>query len=58
MTRHPKRPGDLNQSAKRMVDIAAGEGEDCEPTPEEQGKDSTVVSLGGRGGLRAGGGSV
>ena len=35
-----KRPRDLNQWAKRMVDIAAGEASDHEPTPEEQGKDT------------------
>jgi hypothetical protein len=34
----PKRPRDLNQWAKRMVDIATGEVDDREPTPEEQGK--------------------
>ena len=39
MTRHPKRPRDLNQRAKRMVDIATGEVNDREPTSEEQGKD-------------------
>jgi|SRR5580693_1924786 hypothetical protein len=39
MTRAPKRPRDLNQWAKRMVDIATGEATDREPTPEEQGKD-------------------
>jgi hypothetical protein len=39
MTKAPKRPRDLNQWAKRMVDIATGEVEDRELTPEEQGKD-------------------
>lgn len=39
MPRTPKRPRDLNQWAKRMVDIATGEANDREPTPEEQGKD-------------------
>jgi hypothetical protein len=52
--KHPKRPRDLNQWAKRMVDIATGQVEDCEPTPEEQGKDPAAVSLGRRGGLKGG----
>jgi hypothetical protein len=50
MTRVPKRPRDLNQWAKRMVDIAAGEASDREPTPEEQGKDPAAVALGKKGG--------
>ena len=54
MPKIPKRPRDLNQWAKRMVDIATGEAEDLEPTPEEQGKDSAAVSLGRRGGLKGG----
>jgi hypothetical protein len=54
MTRPPKRPRDLNQWAKRMVDIATGETVDREPTPEEQGKDPAAVSLGRRGGLKGG----
>ena len=29
--KHPKRPRDLNQWAKRMVDIATGEAEDDRP---------------------------
>jgi hypothetical protein len=52
--KHPKRPRDLNQWAKRMVDLATGEIEDREPTPEEQGKDPAAVSLGRRGGLKGG----
>jgi hypothetical protein len=54
MTKPPKRPRDLNQWAKRMVDIATGEVDDHVPTPEEQGKDAAAVSLGRRGGLRGG----
>jgi hypothetical protein len=50
----PKRPRDLNQWAKRMVDIATGEVDDREPIPEEQGKDPSAVILGRRGGLRGG----
>ena len=54
MNKPPKRPRDLNQWAKRMVDIATGEVTDREPTPEEQGKDTAAVSLGRRGGLKGG----
>ncbi len=54
MPKTPKRPRDLNQWAKRMVDIATGEVDDREPTPEEQGKDPAAVSLGWRGGLKGG----
>ena len=52
--KQPKRPRDLNQWAKHMVEIATGEVEDREPTPEEQGKDPAAVSLGRRGGLKGG----
>jgi hypothetical protein len=52
--KHPKRPRDLNQWAKRMLDIATGESSDATPTPEEQGKDPAAVSLGRRGGLKGG----
>jgi hypothetical protein len=52
--KQPKRPRDLNEWARRMVDIATGEVEDREPTPEEQGKDPAAVSLGRRGGLKGG----
>jgi hypothetical protein len=54
MTKHPKRPRDLNQWAKRMVDIATGEASDREPTPEEQGKDPAAVARGRLGGLKGG----
>jgi hypothetical protein len=49
-----KRPRDFAQRAKMIVDIATGEIEDREPTPEEQGKDPAAVSLGRRGGLKGG----
>lgn len=49
-----KRPRDANQLARSIVDIATGEVEDREPTPEEQGKDPAAVSLGRRGGLKGG----
>lgn len=48
--KHPKRPRDLSQWAKRVVDLATGEAEDREPTPEEQGKDPAAVALGKKGG--------
>jgi len=33
-----------------MIDIASGEVEDREPTPEEQGKDPAAAALGRKGG--------
>jgi hypothetical protein len=45
-----KRPRDPAQFAKLIVDIATGEVEDREPTPEEQGKDRAAVAMGRRGG--------
>ena len=54
MTKTPKRPRDLNQWAKRIVDIAAGEIEDRNPTPEEEGKDPAAVRRGRLGGLKGG----
>jgi hypothetical protein len=50
MIKHPKRPRDPAQLAKFIVDIATGEVEDREPTPEEQGKDPAAVALGRKGG--------
>jgi len=50
-----KRPRDPAQLAKLMIDIASGEVEDREPTPEEQGKDPAAAALGRKGGsARAG----
>jgi hypothetical protein len=54
MTKMPSRPRDLNQWAKRMVDIATGEVDDRPPTPEEEGKDPAAVNLGRKGGLKGG----
>jgi hypothetical protein len=51
MSKSPKRPRDLNQWAKRMVDIATGDASDRKPTPEEQGKNPAAVALGRLGGL-------
>jgi hypothetical protein len=50
MTKHPKRPRDFSQAAKLVVDIASGEIEDRELTPEEQGKDPGAAALGRKGG--------
>ena len=38
MPKLPKLPRDFSQAAKLVVDIASGQVEDREPTPEEQGK--------------------
>jgi len=53
-TKTPKRPRDLNQWAKRMVDIVTGEADDKAPTPEEQGKNPSAVERGKRGGEKGG----
>jgi hypothetical protein len=44
-----KRPRDANQLAKLIVDIATGQVEDREPTPEEQGKTAAAVARGAPG---------
>jgi hypothetical protein len=55
MTDKPlKRPRDPAQLAKLMIDIASGEVEDREPSPEEQGKDPAAVQRGHLGGLKGG----
>ena len=53
-TPRKKRPRDPAQLAKFVVDVATGEIEDREPTPEEQGKDPAAVALGRKGGLKGG----
>lgn len=45
-----KRPRDFSQAAKLVIDIASGQVEDREPTPEEQGKNPAAAALGRRGG--------
>jgi hypothetical protein len=51
----PKRPRDLNEWAKRMVDIATGEVEDRDAVPApDPNKDAAAVALGRRGGLKGG----
>jgi hypothetical protein len=54
MDKAPKRPRDANQLAKSIVDIATGERDDHEPTPEEQGKDPKAVERGRLGGVKGG----
>lgn len=48
--KRPKRPRDPAQLAKLIIDIASGEVEDRDQTPEEQGKDAAAVALGRLGG--------
>ncbi len=48
--KHPKRPRDFSQAAKLVIDVATGQVEDREPTPEEQGKDPAAAALGQKGG--------
>ena len=52
--RGEKRPRDPNQLAKLLADIAFGQVEDQEPTPEEQGKDPAAVERGRLGGVKGG----
>jgi hypothetical protein len=55
MTDKPlKRPRDPAQLAKLMIDIASGEVEDRELTPDLGGKDAAAVELGRKGGLKGG----
>ena len=49
--KRPKRPRDLNQWAKRMVDLATGNAQETDPY---KGKDASAVNLGRRGGLKGG----
>jgi hypothetical protein len=51
MPKTPKRPRDFSQAAKLVVDIASGEIEDREPTPEERGVDSAASAMGKKGGI-------
>jgi hypothetical protein len=50
MTKLPKRPRDLNQWAKHMVDLATGAAQ--EPTPPA--KNEAAAALGRLGGLKGG----
>lgn len=44
----PKHPADVNQLAKRMIDLATGS------KPDAPAKDPAAVALGRRGGLKGG----
>jgi len=50
MTKPRKRPRDFSQAGKLVIDVATGQVEDREPTPEEQGKDPAAAALGRKGG--------
>jgi hypothetical protein len=52
--RSRKRPRDFSQAVKLVVDIATGQVEDRELTPESQGKNPAAVALGRLGGLKGG----
>lgn len=58
MTRqkHPRRPRDTNQLAKRIIDIATGEVEDTDSAPAELDPDKNphAVELGRLGGKKGG----
>ena len=47
--KNPKRPRDVSQLAKMMVDITSGEA-----IPEVSNKDAAAVALGRKGGLKGG----
>jgi hypothetical protein len=49
--RSSKRPRDVNELAKRLVDEAVGESEPFDPAA---GKDPAAVALGRKGGLKGG----
>jgi len=50
LTKPPKRPRDPAQLAKLIVDIATGEVEDRELTPEKRGVDPAASAKGKKGG--------
>lgn len=54
VTKTPKRPRDPNQLAKFVLDVATGQIEDREPSPEEEGKNPAAVALGRKGGQKGG----
>ncbi len=51
MTEKRKRPRDISQRARLIVDIASGDVEDKEP---DTGKNPAAVALGRKGGLKGG----
>jgi hypothetical protein len=53
MTKPPKRPRDLNQWAKHMVDLATGSAPEL-PVPPAEPKDPAAVAAGKLGGAKGG----
>lgn len=51
MAKKPKRPSDVNQRAKLIVDILTGQAKDDDP---HKGKNPAAVALGRLGGLKGG----
>jgi hypothetical protein len=54
MAEPPKRPRDLNEWQKFLVDIATGGAAGKPPTPEKQEKDPAAAASARAGGLRGG----
>jgi hypothetical protein len=54
MAKKPKRPRDMNQLAKFIVDVATGEAELPELQNSSSEKNKAAVELGRRGGLKGG----
>jgi hypothetical protein len=52
--RSRKRPTDMNELAKQVVNEATGEAVQVDDTPPSDGKDPAAVALGRRGGLKGG----
>lgn len=50
----PKRPRDMNQLAKAIVDISIGEARADDAPPVDDGKNPAAVALGRLGGLKGG----
>lgn len=50
-SRKPKRPRDVNQLAKAIVDLSTGQAVEVDP---DAGKDPAAVALGRKGGLKGG----
>ena len=48
---NPKRPRDVNQRAKKIMELATGQTVDPDP---DSGKDPSAVALGKRGGAKGG----
>lgn len=53
-SKRPKRPRDMNQLAKAIVDISIGEAPPDDAPPVDDGKNPAAVALGRLGGLKGG----